>query len=150
MVLRADSIYFFISSEQGTGEIKRIDYRIKKRYVGSGKIFDLERWERHVPSEFSEKHPPDSRALLLKGYPQIHWEVLTRTLPPETSDNDEMELEEKEEKEPSSAEIFLQWKSFKDVIFGMFRPAGGQGTQSSFFDSIDFMKKQRERLKRFR
>jgi flagellar protein FliO/FliZ len=43
-----------------------------------------------------------------------------------------------------------QRKSFKDVIFGMLRPAGGQGTQSSFFDSIDFMKKQRERLKRFR
>ncbi len=42
-----------------------------------------------------------------------------------------------------------QRKSFKDVIFGMFRPADGQSTGSSFLDSADFIKNQRKRLKRF-
>jgi flagellar protein FliO/FliZ len=39
--------------------------------------------------------------------------------------------------------------SFKDILSNIFKPAGGQGYRSSFTDSLDFMKNQRDRLKRF-
>ena len=39
--------------------------------------------------------------------------------------------------------------SFKDILSNIFKPTGGQGYRSSFTDSLDFMKNQRNRLKRF-
>jgi prepilin-type N-terminal cleavage/methylation domain-containing protein len=89
MVLNEKGLSFHKATEQGQGEICRVDYLPKERYEGDKKVYDIERREILYPYPKEEDSlKPRSKFMVIQGCDSISIRLLAMMKLPKSEQND--------------------------------------------------------------